>query len=407
MRIWQATPAIVTSASPNAMRRITEFEGLRAILAWWVVWSHLIKYSGLVTNYLPPMLAWLRHAGYAVDVFIILSGFVIFLLLDNTSGKSYLQFMTERFFRIYPLYLVAFAASIILMPLKISAFTHGNWHELDFATKMLREAQASYTYIAYHIVSHLSLLHGMIPDELLPNSSVAFLAPAWSLSIEWQFYLIAPLLIFWVQRSPIKSCLIVGSIYLIRKLAAEYSFGYGAFLPLKFEFFAIGILSYYVYKLSQSSPISAKRFFPVGATVLLVGSTFLSFSQSSKISDIAIPLTIWLTALTAAIAKSINSRFLPSTILANFLNIPVLQSLGKVSYSTYVIHLMVFWILMWLLATVFPDTSKFTVLIVLGSIGSISVAVLSFYFYQWIEKPFIGIGKQVSKNLDRAKMISD
>jgi hypothetical protein len=61
---------------------------------------------------------------------------------------------------------------------------------------------------------------------------------------------------------------------------------------------------------------------------------------------------------------------------------------------------------MGLTVTVFPDANKFTLLIVLGWIGSLSVVVLSFGLYQWIEKPFTGIGKQVSKNIVRAKTSS-
>lgn len=392
--------SVTVQSKLSEVRRITEFEGLRAILAWWVVWSHLLPYSGFPASHLPLGVAWLGRAGYAVDVFIILSGFVIFLLLDN-SEKSYLQFMNERFFRIYPLFLILFMLAIVLMPLKITVFADGTWHELEFATKMLDEAQSAYQYLYLHIFSHLTLLHGAIPDQILPDSSIAFLAPAWSLSLEWQFYLIAPLLIFWLKRSPGICFLIIFVVSMIGKLSAKLglSFGYGAFLPLKMNFFVIGIFSYYVYKFSQLYPRKTLSIFPYLSTGLTAGTILMSFLPYQSIVDTAIPTAIWLIGLSAAIATSIKADFLPFSLMAKFLNGSLLQHLGKVSYSTYLTHLLVFWLLMWGTAMIFPDVDKGTMLIILSSVGELSVVAASFAFFYWVEKPFIRIGKQVSKSL--------
>ena len=37
------------------------------------------------------------------------------------------------------------------------------------------------------------MLHGLVPHSLLPDATGAFLGPGWSVSTEWQFYLVAPL----------------------------------------------------------------------------------------------------------------------------------------------------------------------------------------------------------------------
>jgi hypothetical protein len=44
-----------------------------------------------------------------------------------------------------------------------------------------------------HWVAHISMLHGAIPTEILPGASRTVLAPSWSISLEWQFYILAPL----------------------------------------------------------------------------------------------------------------------------------------------------------------------------------------------------------------------
>jgi peptidoglycan/LPS O-acetylase OafA/YrhL len=41
------------------------------------------------------------------------------------------------------------------------------------------------------------MLHGAVPDVLVRNAPSAFLIPAWSVSLEWQFYLVAPLVYAW------------------------------------------------------------------------------------------------------------------------------------------------------------------------------------------------------------------
>ena len=93
-----------------APRRAAEFDGLRGLLALWVVISHILCWCGFAdipnlsdgaadywTNFI--------YAQPAVDTFIILSGFAISALIHE-GNKSYAGFMVNRVFRIYPVYLI-------------------------------------------------------------------------------------------------------------------------------------------------------------------------------------------------------------------------------------------------------------------------------------------------------------
>ncbi len=40
------------------------------------------------------------------------------------------------------------------------------------------------------ILTHLTMIHGMFPSGVLPNLWLGFLGSAWSLSTEWQFYVL-------------------------------------------------------------------------------------------------------------------------------------------------------------------------------------------------------------------------
>ena len=83
--------------------RFSALDGLRGIAALAVVFYH-VKFPNHFTTY--PGL-FFRNGYMAVDLFFILSGFVIYA---NYSGKIYntasaLRFIVLRFFRIYPLHL--------------------------------------------------------------------------------------------------------------------------------------------------------------------------------------------------------------------------------------------------------------------------------------------------------------
>ncbi len=83
------------------MNRITPIEGLRAWLALWVMSDHVLGMSGYFIDQLSGPLRILRSGWYAVDVFVIISGFVIFHLLVSKK-QNYTEFILQRFFRLWP-----------------------------------------------------------------------------------------------------------------------------------------------------------------------------------------------------------------------------------------------------------------------------------------------------------------
>ena len=57
-------------------------------------------------------------------------------------------------------------------------------------------------HLPMHALAHLFMMHGAVPNDVLPHSEYAFNMPAWSISLEWQFYLVAPLFIFVLLKQP-------------------------------------------------------------------------------------------------------------------------------------------------------------------------------------------------------------
>ena len=97
------------------------------------------------------------------------------------------------------------------------------------------------------------MLHGIVPETILPRSSIALLGPAWSISLEWQFYLVAPLLFLFLDKGRGPAWLIFGGLAGIGWLL-RYSppfnvwFPMEAFLPQKLLLFGVGIISHEIWR---------------------------------------------------------------------------------------------------------------------------------------------------------------
>src|SRR5689334_14181642 len=113
----------VVTALPPAQAHLDYLDGLRALAALFVLFCHALQspWPYIYSRYPPPALhlftGWLYHGHFAVDVFIVLSGFC--LMLPVVRGDGTLRGGAKRFFRrrarrILPTYYGALAFSLIL-----------------------------------------------------------------------------------------------------------------------------------------------------------------------------------------------------------------------------------------------------------------------------------------------------
>ncbi len=224
------------------MSRFRGIEGLRAWLACIVMVHHVIWFSGLSQRFL--QLKVFNALGYyAVSVFIIISGFVITHLLLEKQER-YVPYLTRRFLRIYPVYLVCLVAGIFTSYLAFNTFLDHPWGAFPASGQMAAQLQSLRGgELVPQILAHLTMLHGAVPNAVLRDSPYMFLAPAWSLSLEWQFYLIAPLVLACMKNQA--SRILVASIALVLYCAYQKSllgqFSLPSLLPGAFPYFAAGI----------------------------------------------------------------------------------------------------------------------------------------------------------------------
>ncbi|MEO8301498.1 MAG: acyltransferase, partial [Rhizomicrobium sp.] len=315
--------------------RIHEFEALRGALAVWVVIGHVFKHSGYTPDALRPF-PLLADPGMPVDVFIILSGFVIFSLLDHRH-EGYWPFIVRRFFRLFPLFLVVLLVSALFVVPGQTWQAAFPW-KTPFVQGLSAIAKSSADYLPEHIMVHLTMLHGLVPYFLLPFSEYGIVGQAWSISVEWQFYLVAPLLFYLLRRRPMVLGLVVLGLILLH---SRYWLGEG-FALNQGQFFLVGIVSYYLYrKLTATGP----QLF-LGAVTAIAFLFWISLRPVS--------LAVWVVALAAAMHGKAAGRN-PFTYVAS-LALP--QWLGRISYSIYLWHTLLILCLSRLILTTIPGISQ-------------------------------------------------
>lgn len=322
----------------------------------------------------------------AVNLFMAISGFVIFMLLDR-QGETYRQFICRRFFRLYPLYLILFVCAIPLSRLEIWTFLHGHQYYLNDTERM----DSAWRHWQWNILLHLGMAQGLPPDAWLGKYSMeAFLVPAWSISLEWQFYLVAPVAFIWtvgtesLRRAGL--CLLCAGLFWAGQRLAWND----GFLPLHPEFFVVGAVSYFAYKFTIAAVARAQ--WRNTALPLAVVFAAIIFGLGGK-SRPLIPICFWLVFF-AVLVEPENS-FCGKWLRPAF-TLPAMQFLGKISYSIYLSHYLILIIAQALLLRYLPDLSRPTHFWTLLALTVPVTVALSTLLYRFIEVPGMSLGKQLS-----------
>lgn len=288
------------------VRQIDNITGLRGFAAISVMLLH-IRSGQLADSY-----GWFAfvfaNGGYGVDVFFILSGFILAYVhgqdfANGVTMRGARDFLIARLARIYPVHL--FMLIMVALVLRLHGIT--DWSPID-------TARAFY--------ANLALVHawGTTPDG-------TFNQPSWSISAEWAAYLLFPLLAFITAKWPRAVCLVVG-IYAALSPAlynwVHFKNGEMAFRCV--GFFTGGFLAYRTFGVARDSRLWAAGVW-VAIAALLLGLKYLR-------ADGQYPY-LFAIAATALIVCLFKSHAL--WLFSN----PVSVFLGRISYSLYMSHVVV------------------------------------------------------------------
>jgi len=370
--------------SRRAETRVTELDGLRGVLAWTVVASHIL----LVSGWYDPLVRRFRAIGdvpdAAVDVFMILSGFAITHVLMMRPRLD--TYFVRRACRIVPAYYVA-----LLLGIFFNGIAADNLRRLPAGTigagyVPILELGSARMWLDAPL--HFLFLHGVIPTTLLPALPYTLLGVAWSLSLEFQFYLVAPALIAICRRWRFfPGTLIVAVLattLFAGKIMAVFS---NAFLPAKAAFFLVGGLSFFVI----DSKGSRSRAWILCLLMNVTLSFFWWLGAGRLYEAILVPL-VW-----AVVIVAIRFDFFGP--VRTFLNSRLLQNLGRISYSTYLFHAPVIFLLQAAIWRWLNPSSTKTLLFWTSAIGIPAIFFVSWISWRQIERPFQRLGLRHARGM--------
>lgn len=356
-------------------------------MAWWVVCQHLLQISGMQIIHDNPAVKLLTMGGLAVVVFIVISGFVITNLLI-TKREAFAPYLARRFFRIYPLYLIAILAALVLQGQYVANVALAPWMlEAEGARALSDPAD-----MPWHIALHAVLMHGMVPNSWLSGASSSILAPAWSLSLEWQYYIVAPLLtacLVWKRWTLHIAAVAVCAVFLVWvfSVSTGANWNYPSFLPILIGFFLIGAVT----RLWLHG-IGWKRLALPG---LLGAANVIPYAQvytGGHLAVAAIPLTIWaITIFGFAYTGRNGLGIVVSRLVRWALGSKAVVNLGTWSYSTYLLHVPLFVVALTLLKSSGVAVNSYSYFFAMLA-ACIVLVPLSWLAYRFIEKPAMKVG---------------
>ena len=364
------------------MQRLLCLDGLRGVLACYVMLSHAVPFAALPTWVVSPF----SHGGAAVDVFFILSGLVIVQSLANFDYQAR-PFLIARTARIFPVFLVVFALAVAVQPLSIG-FERMPWIGPDAPARFIwSDGWPSGWYL--DIVSHLTMTHGLFPDGVRPHVWNSFLGAAWSLSTEWQFYVLAVMIgqrlgrgdaglrhLAWLFLS------IAGGALVWHAATPEAWQFSRAFLPNKAQYFALGV---------ASAVMVRGRGQALGFYLAVLGAS-LALCLAWGGVDKLLPPLVWTGCLAAQIWPS-HAALRP---LATTLCSRPLVWLGAVSYCVYLINEPIEKPLGVMLASMTGgDAALFTALWLPAAVTLPLLA--AWWLHVWIEAPALRRGRAIAR----------
>lgn len=361
-------------------------EGFRGLASAWVFIGHICI---LVQCNIPI----LGNPSYGVDLFVLLSGFLMtknYIERRNIEPWNKLStvnnFWVRRFFRIAPLYYVLLAIAILLGPYIGSMRDIISEYYPNTATGVDRFTDQS----VKNIVIHASLLFGLSPEYSFRTT-----LPDWSIGLEVQYYLLFPFLMFIGKITNLKTTLLLMSIIstLLYFIFPDFykSFPMPSFILLKLPIFIAGMFIYIAIHSNRVISISLPFIVIIFATI-----THLHIDKRQLIIQLA------MCALIIGLLKE-NKIPYAQNVLKNIkwlFNNKFCVWLGDVSYSVYLIHLLIVTPVIGILIQSYhlSDLSAISRLLLVAAICAPIVYSISYLCFKFIEKPGINLGKKFIKN---------
>lgn len=365
--------------------RVPELDGIRGIailqvLVWHYVVCLIHAEPGSANHYalMPLRLTW-----SGVDLFFVLSGFLIGgILMDNRSTPRYFRaFYVRRICRIFPLYylwLLIFAVAVYVVGTTNGwLFDHSMplWSYATFTQNFVMAERATW--------------------------GAHWLAITWSLAVEEQFYLVLPVIVYFVsaRRLPLVLICMIAAAPVLRLIFVAYGNGFAAqvLMPCRVDALLLGTLCAYAVRQDAYKRYIGDhlKFMYILLGLSALGVAVLSAGNYSTTGTS--PQAAWRYSLLASMYASFlliavsEKRGIISTVTRN----PALGRIGVIAYGVYIFHQGLLGLAHKFFLDQNPQLRGGWDMIVTGG-ALVATFGLAFASWIYIEKPILRIGHSLA-----------
>jgi peptidoglycan/LPS O-acetylase OafA/YrhL len=327
--------AQVITAPAKSARHIEIIDALRGIAILLVLFFHFCEGLDGLSRVESAFYGLFRVGWMGVDLFFVLSGFLITGILVDTNGRprQMLTFYMRRTLRIFPLYFAFLTAVFIIIPLFEPALSRhhltGAMH--TFGGLLNPSARQNQIWFWTYATNFL--------ETFRPGGAGSY-SHFWSLAVEEQFYLVWPLLLTRLSLPRALSlCRYSFFAALALRLALLY-FGQGQaanlMMPCRMDSLAAGAYVAIAWRMGRidSAFVRRARIAVVVAPLLLMGVFIFQGFQLNAIDP-------FVRSIGYSIIAVLFGSLLTLCVMGGefgWLNLPVFRMFGKYSYAIYVLH---------------------------------------------------------------------
>ena len=361
---------------------IRPLTGLRIVAAVWVVVFHFMFTPGdAYTRFWEPLRPLVHAGALGVDLFYVLSGFVITLTYLDTmgrrpSGRGVVLFLWARICRIWPVYALVTTLFGVWLLYKMTRATDG------FLVWQRVQPEVS-------VSSWLTQLAMVQLWDQPRFTGSSWVGPAWSISAEWLAYVAFPLVVLvlwrlrrlpaWVTGLLAVGCMAPMAYVCYRTGNPYYDWSWAARIGAGFLSGALACLAVRRIRITARTERIAAVVAVLAVAEILLG-LWWGFWRGQGQDEYGGVVVLVFPVLVASLALS-------SRGLSRALSTDAMVHGGRISYSLYLVHVPVFeifWTYMGWEAALAPGSALGT-----GMIPHVLLAtlLLAHLMYRFVEEP--------------------
>lgn len=350
---------------------MSRLDHLRFFAATLVILYHCrgsVKYNGEISGVSDLLKLWITGGNTGVSLFLVLSGF-LFCIISDAGQKhiSYGSFVKNRVLRIAPMTVL-----LCFIAISVSRATSTPMDILRILTLQLN-------------TGHPSTGWG---NQFYPVGQI------WTIAVEFQFYMIFPFLAVFMRNDGIKTMLGIIMVMLMVKYSLVTFSNEGIYWTFyhtiigRLDQFLIGMIAGYFYLKRQSIRLSTSLLLSL---ISLAGLTTVLYMNKLNNKDFitfsfTVEAVLWALVIYAYLAAKISINQKLDAILSY---------LGGLSFSMYLLHLPVYYILQRKGLSIDPSPSLHIIKVIIITLPVTIIA--SAITYSFIEKPFLKLRVKYAK----------